>query len=237
MDYQITAWRGPRLRSIRVLMVLGWIAVIASCSRDPPPGSPVSPSALSSTVTARAPLSMRPMIDMCHATGTGRFVLISVSAAAEMAHRAHGDAAPGDLVPGGSNLSFGQDCAPVAPTLLAPASAFPGTPTGMSATEEPLTVSAEGTWSVGGSYGTFDADGAVDFATEPCALLTTAPMGALVGSVTGGATWFLIGKGPARVTTAGELLLAANDCPGPGGSFFLDNSGTLTITLTGGRAM
>jgi hypothetical protein len=57
-------------------------------------------------------------------------------------------------------------------------------------------------------------------------------MGALIGSLNGGSTWFPIGAGPTVVPGPGPLLLAANDCLGPGGSFYSDNSGSLTVTIT-----
>jgi len=111
--------------------------------------------------------------------------------------------------------------------------AFPWVDTGYSVTDgAAVVVTATGTWTVGGPYGTFNAGGATGFGTESCAPVTSAPMGALIGSVDGGASWFLVGVGPTRVSTPGRLLLGANDCSGPGGSFFSDNGGSLVATIS-----
>ena len=40
-----------------------------------------------------------PKVALCHRTGNGRFVSLSVSVSAEPAHRAHGDGAIGEAVP------------------------------------------------------------------------------------------------------------------------------------------
>src|SRR5207237_1391095 len=102
-----------------------------------------------------------------------------------------------------------------------PANAYPAVNSGvLIGAGQSVVVTATGSWSVGGPYGTGDANGATTLATEPCALLTSAPMRALIGSLDGGVTWFLIGTGPTVVAGPGQLLLSANDCPGPGGVFF-----------------
>jgi len=51
---------------------------------------------------------------LCHVTGNGHFTSIEVSVAAEPTHRAHGDAAPGEAVPGQAGTVFGSDCVPSA---------------------------------------------------------------------------------------------------------------------------
>ena len=113
------------------------------------------------------------------------------------------------------------------------ANAYPGVDSGvLIGAEQSVVVTASGSWSVGGPYGMGDANGATTMATESCALVTSAPMRALIGSLNGGVTWFLIGTGPTTVAGPGQLLLSANDCPGPGGAFFLDNSGSLLVTIT-----
>ena len=48
--------------------------------------------------------------DICHVNGEGEFRLINVSQNALSAHREHGDAAPGELVPGDPSMRFGGDC-------------------------------------------------------------------------------------------------------------------------------
>jgi hypothetical protein len=49
-------------------------------------------------------------VNLCHRTGAGFYVLINVSVNAEPAHRAHGDAAPGQGVPGSPGRTFGANC-------------------------------------------------------------------------------------------------------------------------------
>ncbi len=49
-------------------------------------------------------------VELCHRTGTGRFVMISVDIDAEPAHMAHGDGVPNGPVPGSTGLTFGPAC-------------------------------------------------------------------------------------------------------------------------------
>ena len=122
--------------------------------------------------------------------------------------------------------------ASAANSVPVPADAYPGVDSGVTiGAEQSVVVTASGSWSVGGPYGMGDANGATTLATESCALVTSAPMRALVGSLNGGLTWFLIGTGPTTVAGPGHLLLSANDCPGPDGAFFLDNSGSVLVTI------
>lgn len=118
-------------------------------------------------------------------------------------------------------------------TLSVPATGFPGVDSGvLLAAGQTVSVTATGTWAVGGPYGSYGGNGATTFGTESCALTTAAPMGALVGSLNGGASWFAIGAS-GTVTGPGELLLLANDCRdgGGGGAYFGDNSGALSVTI------
>jgi hypothetical protein len=52
-----------------------------------------------------------PKVQLCHRTGNGRYNLIEVGLSAEPAHRAHGDAKPGEAVPGNAGKVFGSSCA------------------------------------------------------------------------------------------------------------------------------
>jgi hypothetical protein len=54
--------------------------------------------------------STGPKVDLCHRTGAGFYVSISVDASAEPAHRAHGDAKVGEGVPGQPGKTFGSGC-------------------------------------------------------------------------------------------------------------------------------
>src|SRR5688572_29473367 len=56
-------------------------------------------------------------LDICHATGDGRYRLINISVNAETAHRAHGDAAPGEGVPGDPSMRFDDACQQVAASV------------------------------------------------------------------------------------------------------------------------
>lgn len=64
--------------------------------------------ALSSTVFAQARKA-----DVCHAIGNGAFKNLSISLNAVSAHRAHGDALPGEGVPGRPGYAFDANCAAV----------------------------------------------------------------------------------------------------------------------------
>ena len=141
---------------------------------------------------------------------------------------------------GGSPVTGYTVLATSSPTgQTVPANSYPFFSTGsVLAAGQKLGVSVSGSWGIGGGYGgSFGGAGATGFATEACALLTSAPMGALLGSLNGGASWFAIGAGPTVVTGPGTLVLAANDCPGPGpGSYFSDNSGSLNVVTYGAVA-
>lgn len=52
-------------------------------------------------------------VDVCHITGNGGVNQLNVSVNALPAHRGHGDAIPGELVPGSSTLVFDASCASV----------------------------------------------------------------------------------------------------------------------------
>jgi hypothetical protein len=49
-------------------------------------------------------------VDICHREGNGSYHKINVSKNAEDAHLAHGDAHPGDPVPGMEGYEFDEDC-------------------------------------------------------------------------------------------------------------------------------
>jgi hypothetical protein len=107
------------------------------------------------------------------------------------------------------------------------ANLYPGTPIPLDVGR--YEIRATGSWSVGGGYvgGPF---GAGSLSTESCALVPTAPMAALVGTI-GSDIWFRVGGGPhiIDVPAPATLQLTANDCP-PAGNFG-DNSGSLDVTV------
>ena len=51
-----------------------------------------------------------PKVSLCHKKGKGRYQMITVGAPAEPAHRAHGDAKPGEPVPSETGRTFAADC-------------------------------------------------------------------------------------------------------------------------------
>jgi hypothetical protein len=51
-----------------------------------------------------------PKVQLCHRTGAGFYVSIQVGISAEPAHRAHGDGAIGESVPGNLGKTFGAGC-------------------------------------------------------------------------------------------------------------------------------
>ena len=51
-----------------------------------------------------------PKVTLCHRTGAGFYVQISVGVSAEPAHRAHGDAKPGEAVPNQPGRTFSANC-------------------------------------------------------------------------------------------------------------------------------
>jgi hypothetical protein len=51
-------------------------------------------------------------VTLCHRTGAGFYVIISVGADAEPAHLAHGDGRIGDAVPGMPGKTFSSGCTP-----------------------------------------------------------------------------------------------------------------------------
>jgi hypothetical protein len=59
-------------------------------------------------------------VKVCHRKADGSFKLINIGAPALDAHLAHGDAAPGDPVPGMAGYVFDDACVPELPPLVAP---------------------------------------------------------------------------------------------------------------------
>src|SRR3990172_10197529 len=55
----------------------------------------------------------RAKVNVCHVNGSGSFNLINVSESSLPAHLAHGDAVPGDAVPGMIGYDFSSDCTPL----------------------------------------------------------------------------------------------------------------------------
>jgi len=56
-------------------------------------------------------------VELCHAEGNGTYHDITISQSAESSHRAHGDGAVGDPVPGQTDMTFDEDCVPEGPSV------------------------------------------------------------------------------------------------------------------------
>lgn len=56
-------------------------------------------------------------VTLCHKEGNGSFHKITVNVSAEPAHRDHGDAKPGEKVPGTQNQTFDDNCGIVGPAV------------------------------------------------------------------------------------------------------------------------
>lgn len=89
-------------------------AMLAACSHPSSPTSPTATPITSGTVDASASAGR---VTLCHARGSGTYDLLTVSDAAEAAHRAHGDGAVGEPLPGDPTRAFGPDCAAVPVTV------------------------------------------------------------------------------------------------------------------------
>lgn len=98
----------------RILFGLALAAIIAACSHQE---SPTTPSSAAHRGTAGAEGTGQSAITLCHAQGDGSYAALTVSVAAEAAHRAHGDGAIGESVPGDPAMIFSAACMPVAPVI------------------------------------------------------------------------------------------------------------------------
>jgi len=99
-------------------LFLAALGTVAACTESPSPTSPTPVGGLAAIDAAP------PKTAVCHRSDSeGSFVLISIADPALPAHLAHGDATPGDPVPGSPGFVFDEACA-VAP---AQATTFVGT--------------------------------------------------------------------------------------------------------------
>lgn len=113
-------------------------------------------------------------------------------------------------------------------TITVPANTFTSSGVVLGPTDT-VSVTATGTWDYCGGSCTVGPDGTSGFLLSN-SLLPTANIGALIGSVDNQATWSLVGSGPTTIHGPGTLQFGLNDLPGATG----DNSGSLTVTITGG---
>ena len=91
-------------------------ALLTACTS---PSSPVSPDSVNTSASSTAAARGSDRVTLCHARGNGSYDLLTVSASAEAAHRAHGDGAVGEQLPGDPTMRFNAGCAAV-PVTIAP---------------------------------------------------------------------------------------------------------------------
>jgi hypothetical protein len=92
----------------RTLSLIGLVLLgTAACSDVTVPGEPSRSLVSTTLVSAKAP-----RVAICHVTGDGSFQLLEVNGNAVDAHRSHGDALPGEDVPGMAGYQFSSACVP-----------------------------------------------------------------------------------------------------------------------------
>ena len=93
--------------------------IMTACESRISPTSPTGSSgtvttAVSTAATSSTSNAQESQVDVCHARGNGNYDLISVNGNALSAHVSHGDAQPGDAVPGVHGMRFDEACNQVA---------------------------------------------------------------------------------------------------------------------------
>lgn len=99
----------------KLALALAAVALILGCADE---GLPTSASSVLPSVTAASSETglattaglKASKVTLCHRRDNGTFGKISVSQSAVPAHRAHGDGAPGDVVPGAPGNVFTASC-------------------------------------------------------------------------------------------------------------------------------
>ena len=72
-----------------------------------------TPTAVTVEETVVAGKKGQKKVDVCHVTGNGSYILITIAEPALPAHLNHGDGQPGDPVPGMEGFVFDESCEPV----------------------------------------------------------------------------------------------------------------------------
>ena len=101
------------------------ILAVAACTDARAPTGPLNTAAPRASVSADdngkhvfvftgddAPADFEVRVSVCHATGTGNYLLLVINEHAVAGHRSHGDALPGELVPGMAGYQFDANCVP-----------------------------------------------------------------------------------------------------------------------------
>lgn len=97
------------MRRNSVIVSAVTVVIAAGCAADKDGTSPSRGLVVVRAVDAAARNAGKGQI--CHRDDSGVFRLMNVSASAVDAHRAHGDGAPGELVPGNTARKFDERCA------------------------------------------------------------------------------------------------------------------------------
>ena len=95
--------------------VAAFITLLAvACSGKYSESNPAGPSAVGGAAVGGGPVSLKAAnVDVCHTTGNGSFQLLNINGNALSAHLNHGDAQPGDVVPGDPTKQFDDACTQV----------------------------------------------------------------------------------------------------------------------------
>jgi hypothetical protein len=101
------------------IMMLG-SGLLAGCNLSQE--SPTSPAVAlpdgAEAVTSRDAPGNGTKVAMCHLREDGTYHYVDLPSPAAAAHRAHGDAAVGEVVPGAALMEFNEACAPVPKTFV-----------------------------------------------------------------------------------------------------------------------
>ena len=91
-----------------VSVMAAGLAVLAGCE-----AGPAAPADGADRLSAAAPSLAMTKVDVCHRDLSGDYTLISIADAAYDTHVDHGDASPGEAVPGMDGHVFDDQCQPV----------------------------------------------------------------------------------------------------------------------------
>ena len=158
-----------RLPATLGLALLPLLTMACSSADNPTDPGNINPATAPSASLAGSSAEARTAkVDICHRTdGTNTFIALSVAAPAVEPHVAHGDASPGQAVPGQPGMMFAADCTSTASVRVITVT---GRWTGSSYLFDQLFTLA--------AAGTVDATATVTGITEPLrlALLTYSPV-------------------------------------------------------------
>ena len=97
---------------IGTLLALTAVIAAAGCDATRDPMNPSSDHVTTFGENSLTSAGAEPAL-LCHVTGRGAYKLLELKGSAAGAHRAHGDAAVGESVPGDATKVFNETCTPV----------------------------------------------------------------------------------------------------------------------------